>query len=104
MSGRAKPCLVERVRLKEVTWLGDGDGEAAARAGTRLTVKVRSTRPPKDAALVWDDDNPFGGWAVDFAEPEEGVAPGQACVFYSPDAAHDRVLGGGWIADTRAAA
>jgi tRNA-specific 2-thiouridylase len=25
--------------------------------------------------------------------PEEGVAPGQACVFYEGD----RVLGGGWI-------
>lgn len=28
--------------------------------------------------------------------PEEGVAPGQACVFYAPEG--DRVLGGGWIA------
>ncbi|MEL7489023.1 MAG: aminomethyltransferase beta-barrel domain-containing protein, partial [Pseudomonadota bacterium] len=34
---------------------------------------------------------------------EEGVAPGQACVFYSADDIHDRVLGGGWIAATRAA-
>ena len=32
--------------------------------------------------------------------PEEGVAPGQACVFYSDDAANNRVLGGGWIAET----
>jgi hypothetical protein len=29
--------------------------------------------------------------------PEEGVAPGQACVFYTLDDAHSRVLGGGWI-------
>ncbi len=97
--GPREALLIERVRLKEVTWLGDGDGEAAARAGTRLAVKVRSTRPPKEASLVWDN-----GWAVDLAEPEEGVAPGQACVFYSPDAAQTRVLGGGWIAGTRAAA
>ncbi|MFT5799488.1 MAG: tRNA-specific 2-thiouridylase, partial [Candidatus Azotimanducaceae bacterium] len=26
---------------------------------------------------------------------EEGVSPGQACVFYDPDSS--RVLGGGWI-------
>jgi tRNA-specific 2-thiouridylase len=39
---------------------------------------------------------------VAFTAPEEGVAPGQACVFY--DAADpDRVLGGGFIASTTAA-
>jgi tRNA-specific 2-thiouridylase len=32
--------------------------------------------------------------------PEEGVAPGQACVFYDPNDNGDRVLGGGWIAAT----
>jgi tRNA-specific 2-thiouridylase len=26
---------------------------------------------------------------------EEGVSPGQACVFYAPD--DSRILGGGWI-------
>ncbi|MEM9726815.1 MAG: aminomethyltransferase beta-barrel domain-containing protein, partial [Pseudomonadota bacterium] len=26
---------------------------------------------------------------------EQGVAPGQACVFYAPEG--DRVFGGGWI-------
>jgi tRNA-specific 2-thiouridylase len=34
---------------------------------------------------------------VEFGEPESGVSPGQACVFYDsvdPDA---RVLGGGFI-------
>jgi len=30
---------------------------------------------------------------VQFAEPQFGVAPGQAVVFYH----NDRVLGGGWI-------
>ncbi|MEX0645093.1 MAG: aminomethyltransferase beta-barrel domain-containing protein, partial [Parvularculaceae bacterium] len=82
----------------DVSWLGDGAGEAAARARTPVAVKVRSTRPPAPARLVWD-----GGFAVDLDEAEEGVAPGQACVFYSPDAAHDRVLGGGWISATESA-
>jgi len=91
--------LINRIRLKEVTWLGDGEGESAVRVGTPVAVKVRSTRPPALAHLVWDE-----GWAVELAEPEEGVAPGQACVFYSPDSAHDRVLGGGWIASAESAA
>jgi tRNA-specific 2-thiouridylase len=29
------------------------------------------------------------------AQAEEGVSPGQACVFYAAN--DDRVLGGGWI-------
>jgi tRNA-specific 2-thiouridylase len=58
-------------------------------------VKVRSTRPPAPAALEVSDAGVF----VLLDEGEEGVAPGQACVFYStPD--HDRVLGGGWIRRT----
>ena len=32
---------------------------------------------------------------VELMVAEEGVAPGQACVFYDPDGS--RVLGGGWI-------
>ncbi len=87
--------MVSRIFLKDVTWLGDDAGEAAAQAGTRIAVKVRSTRPPTPARLVWRD-----GFAVELDEPEEGVAPGQACVFYSPEDGHDRVLGGGWIAST----
>jgi tRNA-specific 2-thiouridylase len=31
---------------------------------------------------------------VHLAEPEEAVAPGQACVFYK----ESRLIGGGWIA------
>lgn len=97
--GPREALLINRIRLKEVTWLGDGEGESAARAQTPVAVKVRSTRPPAPAHLVWDE-----GWAVELAEPEEGVAPGQACVFYSPDNAHDRVLGGGWISSAESPA
>ena len=31
---------------------------------------------------------------------EEGVSPGQACVFYKEDSDGTRVLGGGWIKKT----
>ena len=93
--GPREALMVSRIYLKDVSWLGDGAGEDAARAGFEIAVKVRSTRPPKPARLIWD-----GGYAVDLNEAEEGVAPGQACVFYSNDVANDRVLGGGWIAGT----
>lgn len=86
--------MVRRIRLKDASWIGDGALEAAASRGEPMAVKVRSTRPPKPARLsYWD-----GEIAVELDEAEEGVAPGQACVFYSPDSGHDRVLGGGWIA------
>lgn len=93
--GPREALMVKRIRLKEISWIGGGDIQSVARSGREVAVKVRSTRPPKPARLDWD-----GELAVDLAEPEEGVAPGQACVFYSPDAANDRVLGGGWIART----
>ena len=38
---------------------------------------------------------------VELLDPEEGVSPGQACVFYATEGT--RVLGGGWIAHRRAA-
>jgi tRNA-specific 2-thiouridylase len=38
--------------------------------------------------------------AIRFAEPEFGVAPGQAAVIYSGE----RVIGGGWIEATVSAA
>jgi len=93
--GPREALLVRRIRLKEVSWLGDGAVEDAARAGEKIAVKVRSTRPPSPARLYLND-----GVEVILDTPEEGVAPGQACVFYSPDPAHDRILGGGWISST----
>ena len=34
---------------------------------------------------------------VDLAHPEDGISPGQACVFYRKDQFGHKVLGGGWI-------
>ena len=78
------------VPVREVNWLGDGDFEAT---GERpVAVKVRSTRPPRDAIL-----RPTGPTSaeVELLTPEEGVSPGQACVFYDPTST--RIFGGGWI-------
>ncbi|NNU80781.1 tRNA 2-thiouridine(34) synthase MnmA [Halovulum dunhuangense] len=81
-----------RVPVREVNWLGDAPFESAPEGGWEVGVKVRSTRPPKPARL-----HPTGphGAIVELIAPEEGVAPGQACVFYAPEGS--RVLGGGWI-------
>ncbi len=64
-----------------------------------LTAKVRSLAKPVPITL----DGPFGDGAetiIRFAAPEYGVAPGQAAVLY----AGERVVGGGWIGATEAAA
>jgi tRNA-uridine 2-sulfurtransferase len=80
------------VALGAVNWLGDGPFEAAPAGGWEVAVRVRSTRPPKPARL---HPAPGGTARVELLDPEEGVAPGQACVFYAPEGS--RVLGGGWI-------
>ncbi|MAX73174.1 MAG: tRNA 2-thiouridine(34) synthase MnmA [Nioella sp.] len=78
------------VPIREINWLGDED--MTSRAEWHLKVKIRSTRPPRDAIL-----RPLSATEaqVELLTPEEGVSPGQACVFYAPEGS--RVLGGGWI-------
>jgi len=77
----------QTVAVRAVNWLGQGDGLGQE---YRCQVKIRSTRPPAEARLILDGQ---GGALVRLDQPEEGVAPGQACVFYDGE----RVLGGGWI-------
>jgi tRNA-specific 2-thiouridylase len=98
--GPREALLTASLALKEINWLGDQESmDAAARQGHRVLARVRSTREPAPARLALEGGAP----AVAFDAPEEGVAPGQACVLY--DAADsDRVLGGGFIASTTAAA
>lgn len=79
---------VERVGLREVNWLGAGEGPSEG--GLAVRVKVRSTTPPVPARVR---TTPQGDTLVTFDTPQAGVAPGQACVFYEGD----RLLGGGWI-------
>jgi tRNA-specific 2-thiouridylase len=76
------------ISLRDVNWLGDGLAEAGRVVSCR--VKIRSTREPAEAEVTLLEQ---GRALVELAQPEEGVAPGQACVFYD----EERVLGGGWI-------
>ena len=78
------------VPVEQINWLGDGSLQT--KKEWHLSVKVRSTRPPREAIL-----RPINDYSasVELVTPEEGVSPGQACVFYERKGT--RVLGGGWI-------
>ena len=56
--------------------------------------KIRSTRPPVEAAVRQSPD----GSIVTIIDGEYGVSPGQACVLYDGLGSGARVLGGGFIA------
>ena len=59
-----------------------------------IFVKVRSTGNLLEAKIKFKDNNSA---EVNLINSEDGIAPGQACVFYSKDSFGHRVLGGGWI-------
>jgi tRNA-specific 2-thiouridylase len=86
-----------RIALREVNWIGDATLDEALKAGRReVFVKVRSTRLPQPAWLTKTGDDVV----VDLIDGEDGVAPGQACVFYDAPEGQARVLGGGFIRST----
>ncbi len=82
--GPRRALAVDALRTNDWNWLGEGQRDVA--------VKVRSLAPPIPATLE-------GDW-IRFSQAEYGVAPGQAAVAYDGT----RLLGGGWIAETAAAA
>ncbi|MFT4782981.1 MAG: tRNA-specific 2-thiouridylase [Paracoccaceae bacterium] len=86
-----KEALTTRIiPVREINWLGDD--EFAAQQTREISVKVRSTRPAREAILRATGPTTA---EVELLTPEEGVAPGQACVFY--ETTGSRILGGGWI-------
>ncbi|WP_337846050.1 tRNA 2-thiouridine(34) synthase MnmA [Sphingomonas sp.] len=82
--GPKSALAVSAARIEGLNWIG-GSHQGP------LTAKVRSMARPVPARLEGD--------RVVFDAPEYGVAPGQAAVLY----AGERVLGGGWIAETERA-
>ncbi len=59
-----------------------------------IFVKVRSTGKLLKAKINFNDS---GISQVNLEIPEDGISPGQACVFYKKDKFGHKVLGGGWI-------
>ncbi|ATX66269.1 tRNA 2-thiouridine(34) synthase MnmA [Roseinatronobacter bogoriensis] len=86
-----KTALATRVvPIREINWLGDAP--FTSQPEWDLEVKLRSTRPPAPAIIRPLSETEA---EVELLTPEEGISPGQACVFYAPDSS--RVFGGGWI-------
>ncbi|MEO5972198.1 MAG: tRNA 2-thiouridine(34) synthase MnmA [Sphingomicrobium sp.] len=82
--GPRRALAVEAVTVEGWNWIGE--------AQSAVTVKVRSLAAAVPARIE--------DWRIGFERPEYGVAPGQAAVAYDGS----RLLGGGWIAETFAAA
>ena len=88
--GPKEALATKTVPVREINWLGDAPFDS--RAEWPMRVRIRSTKPPVEAIL-----RPTGPTTaeVELLTPEDGVSPGQACVFYAPEGT--RVHGGGWI-------
>jgi len=84
--GPREALATRSIRLRAVNWL------APVNETISCAVKVRSMRPPVPARVTPLANNTA---SVELLNPEEAVAPGQACVFYEDNGT--RVLGGGWI-------
>jgi tRNA-specific 2-thiouridylase len=80
------------VTVRDVNWLTAAPAIGEER---HVQVKLRSAQPMRPACLSVNG----AGATIRLAEPQEGIAPGQACVFYHGT----QVLGGGWIARRSAA-
>ena len=87
----SKEALATRtVMIKEVNWLGED--KFIDSSERNIAVRVRSTRSPKEAIIRPITETTA---SVELLVAEEGIAPGQACVFY--DIEGTRIYGGGWI-------
>lgn len=92
MVGPKRMLAVEAARIIETNRIGP-------LPDVPLSAKVRSLAKPVPVTL----EGSLGGGdpaTIRFAEPEYGVAPGQAAVLY----AGERVVGGGWIETTQSCA
>ncbi len=97
--GPREALLTSALTIGESNWLGEGSLTDACVTGVRALARVRSTRAPVAGRMTLVAGMP----GFEFDTPEEGVAPGQACVLYAaPDGRS--VLGGGFIASTVSAA
>ena len=79
----------KNIVLKNINLLADKE-----EFNSSIFVKVRSTGKLLEANVHLSDQN---GADVNLKNPEDGISPGQACVFYNQDSIGFKVLGGGWI-------
>lgn len=96
--GPREALAVREIALRDVNWTGEKPLGDYGPEGLEIHARVRSSRTPMPARLAARD----GRVVVELADGEQGVAPGQACVFYADGDPRSRVLGGGTIEPRRA--
>ena len=77
---------VSLIHLNNINWLCEKPDYFLDK---KIQVKVRSTHSPVSAMIISNNKE----YNILLDNPEIGVSPGQACVFYD----EDKILGGGWI-------
>ena len=87
--GSKKHLIKNKINLKNLNIITNNKNDFK----DELFAKVRSTGKLIKAKIDIRDDSAD----VDLLEDEHGIAPGQACVFYSKNDLGYKVLGGGWI-------
>lgn len=92
--GPRSALTAHRLELRDVNWLGGEAAEIDDDAGEQIWARIRSTQPPQPATLFRGSGDRA---AIHLHEGEQGVSPGQACVFYADASSRTRILGGGWI-------
>jgi tRNA-specific 2-thiouridylase len=99
--GPREALTTRRIELRDVNWIGEVPLDRALDGGRlEVFVKVRSTRPPQAAWLSGSASH----YEIELVSGEDGVSPGQACVFYDSAQGQARVLGGGFIRSAAATA
>ena len=82
---------IDKIILRELNILG-----SPSDFNNEIKIKIRSTGKLLRAKVQLNSDEA----EVNIIDGENGVSPGQACVFYLKDNTGDKVLGGGWIDKT----
>ena len=89
--GPKESLIIQNLELRDLNILG-----SQKEFDQPISIKVRSTGKLLKAKINFKAKSAN----VKILEGEAGIAPGQACVFYSKDDYGDKVLGGGWIYKT----
>ena len=89
--GPKESLIIQNLQLRDLNILG-----SQKEFDQPISIKVRSTGILLKAKISFKAKSAN----VDIFEGEAGIAPGQACVFYSKDKYGDKLLGGGWIYKT----
>ena len=89
--GSKESLIIQSLKLKDLNILG-----SQKEFDHPVLIKVRSTGKLLKAKINFKEKSAN----VEIFNGESGIAPGQACVFYSKDNYGDKLLGGGWIYKT----